>query len=49
MNEPFFIALIILVAIIVFLFLFLRNNKDRKDLEKTLNEDYRKPKENEVD
>lgn len=36
---------VLLVALVVFI--IIRNNKDRKDLEHKLNEDYRKSKETE--
>ncbi|MEQ1675953.1 MAG: hypothetical protein ABL876_04610 [Chitinophagaceae bacterium] len=38
-----------IVAAAVVVLLFLRNQKDKKDLVNTLNNDYRKPKEDEAD
>ena len=49
MNNPFNIVLLVLVVLILLLFIIIRNKKDRKDLEDKLNQDYKKPKEEEGD
>lgn len=48
MNWPIIILVgIAVIALIVFL--FLRNQKDKKEFETKLKNDYRKPKDNEGD
>jgi hypothetical protein len=32
-----------MIALVVMIFLFIRNNKDRKKIEKQMNKDYKKP------
>jgi len=49
MNNPFNIVLLVMVVLILLLFIIIRNKKDRKDLENKLNQDYKKPKEEEGD
>lgn len=43
MTNPFTIALIAIAILALLLFLILRNKKDRKELENTLNEDRGRP------
>jgi len=43
----FALAVIGLVLMVLLFFLVFRNKKDRRDLEKQLNEDYKKPTESE--
>lgn len=49
MNSPFSIVLFILAVLILLLFVIIRNRKDRKNFEEKMNQDYRKPKSDEVD
>ena len=49
MNNPFTIALFALGVLILLLFIIIRNKKDRKELENKLNQDYKKPKDEEGD
>jgi hypothetical protein len=44
----FYIGIVIIGAFILVRFLYLRNEKDRKDLENKLNNEYKKSQENEV-
>ena len=43
-SSWFVIAIVIIAAICLVFFLAKRNVKDKKELEKQLNEDYEKPK-----
>ena len=43
----FALAIIGLVLMVLLLFLVFKNKKDRRDLEKKLNQDYKKPTESE--
>ena len=49
MNNSLTIALLIIVLIVLVLFILIRNRKDRKEFEEQLNQDYKKPKTDEVD
>jgi hypothetical protein len=46
LNGPV-LAIIAVVLLALLLFLIIRNKKDRKELENTLNQDYKKPREEE--
>lgn len=49
MDNSILYALGILVVISLLAFIIVRNKKDQRDLEKKLNEDYKKPKKEEGD
>jgi hypothetical protein len=48
MNIPV-LVITLLGALVLIVFLVVRNKKDRKDLENKLNNDYTKPKDDESD
>ena len=49
MDNPIMYALGILVVVSLLAFIIIRNQKDKRDLEKKLNEDYKKTKKEEGD
>ena len=49
MDNSILYALGMLVVISLLAFIIIRNKKDQRDLEKKLNEDYKKPKKEEGD
>ena len=49
MDNPILYALGILVVVSLLAFIIIRNQKDKRDLEKKLNEDYKKTKKEEGD
>ncbi|HEU0110290.1 MAG TPA: hypothetical protein VFQ73_05405 [Flavisolibacter sp.] len=49
MDNPILYALGILVVVSLLAFIIIRNQKDKRDLEKQLNEDYKKTKKEEGD
>lgn len=43
MSYALFIVVVVVLAIVLLLVLIIRNKQDRRDLEKTLNEDFGRP------
>ncbi|MGZ8537368.1 MAG: hypothetical protein ACXWV9_03845 [Flavisolibacter sp.] len=43
-NELFIITLVVLASIALLFFLIRKNQKDRKEVENNLKQDYKKPK-----
>jgi hypothetical protein len=47
MDHPILIAVIALILLGLIIFINIKNKKDRKDLENKLNNDYKKPRDEE--